>query len=427
MKCSWNIWQAILGAACVGVAAADKVEPTQKAHSLNEQPTRGLHTNTGHIIFQSMTPTTTAALPAETGELSDLPLDESDSASTEEESVSATDMQENEKHLAAECLAAGVEDWDEKMQVGGVFIILVVSFLGVMLPIGFKHIGRLQQAGQQVFVVAKFFGAGVILATAFVHMLGAAIETLGDDCLEDRMGGFDSWPALLAMLAVLAMHLMDYLMSRRIEQHSLIRVGTGNVHIDSSRNSLQQEDTQEDSLMHKEAGHVHASLLVDDEQRKKLSTYILELGIALHSIIVGMTLAVTGGSGFKTLLAAISFHQFFEGMALGSRISALQFRRHPLLLCLANAAIFAVTTPLGQAIGIGMRHSFAPRSPSSLLSMGVLDGLSAGILMYSAIVNLLVEEFAAAEFRQAQSSRRIVCFAAMYLGCAAMSLIGKWA
>ncbi|KAJ2448369.1 hypothetical protein EV183_005473 [Coemansia sp. RSA 2336] len=420
MKCSWSIWLAILGAACLGVAA-DKLEPAQKTHSPDEQPTRGLHTNTGHIIFQSMMPTTTLA--AESGELSDLPIDESDSAT--EESMSATDMQENEKHLAAECLAYGVEDWDGKLQVGAVFIILGVSFLGVMLPIGFKHFGQQQRLGQQVFVVGKFFGAGVILATAFVHMLGAAIETLGDDCLEDRMGGFDSWPALLAMLAVLAMHLMDHLMSRRIEQLALARVGTSNVHIDSSRNSLQEG--AEDSLKHKEAGHMHASLLVDDEQRKKLSTYLLELGISLHSIIVGMTLAVTGGSGFKTLLAAISFHQFFEGVALGTRISALQFRRHSLLLCLANAAVFAVTTPLGQAIGIGMRQSFAPRSPSALLSMGVLDGLSAGILLYSAIVNLLVEEFAAAEFRQAKASRRIVCFAAMYLGCAAMSLIGKWA
>ncbi|KAJ2629435.1 hypothetical protein GGF44_004273, partial [Coemansia sp. RSA 1694] len=152
-------------------------------------------------------------------------------------------------------------------------------------------------------------------------------------------------------------------------------------------------------------GHIHAPMFVDSEQRRKhLSTYILELGIALHSVIVGMTLAVTGGTEFKTLLAAISFHQFFEGMALGTRIAELQFARRPLVLGLLNALVFALTTPLGQIIGIGIRQSFAPRSPSSLIVMGILDSLSAGILMYSAIVNLLVEEFGAPGFRASSLS-----------------------
>ncbi|KAJ2739906.1 hypothetical protein GGI20_006035 [Coemansia sp. BCRC 34301] len=154
---------------------------------------------------------------------------------------------------------------------------------------------------------------------------------------------------------------------------------------------------------------------------------MLELGIALHSVIVGMTLAVTGGGAFRTLLAAISFHQFFEGVALGTRIAELQFSRRPLVLGLANALVFALTTPLGQAIGIGIRQTFAPRSPTALVVMGVLDSLSAGILMYSAIVNLLVEEFAAPTFRAMSRNTRIACFVAMYAGCAGMSAIGKWA
>ncbi|KAJ3318808.1 Metal tolerance protein 1 [Blyttiomyces sp. JEL0837] len=64
--------------------------------------------------------------------------------------------------------------------------------------------------------------------------------------------------------------------------------------------------------------HHHLSLL----QESTLTTYILELGIALHSVIIGVTLGLTtttndGGKGeFASLMIALGFHQFFEGVAV---------------------------------------------------------------------------------------------------------------
>ncbi|KAJ2713040.1 hypothetical protein H4R19_002452 [Coemansia spiralis] len=333
------------------------------------------------------------------------------SASEASSSSSGSGSAEHGKSAASECLAAGVEDWDSRLQIGGVFIIMATGFAGAMLPIVSRHVEWLAGAAR-VFTVGKFFGAGVILATSFVHMLGAAIETLGDQCLDGRMGDYESWPALLAMLAILAMHLMEHVLHRRMARACASAGGTGDAEVHAGE---------------KDHAHAHAVTLLADERRKRLSTYILELGIALHSVIIGMTLAVTGGAAYKTLLAAISVHQFFEGMAVGSRVSTLDFGSNAFVLRTLNAAVFALTTPLGQAIGIGIRQSFAPRSPSSLITMGVLESLSAGILMYSAIVNLLIEEFAAAEFNAFSRTLRAVCFAATYLGCAAMSIIGKWA
>ncbi|KAJ2005459.1 hypothetical protein GGI02_004731 [Coemansia sp. RSA 2322] len=332
------------------------------------------------------------------------------------------------------CMAAGVEGWDRRLQIGGVFIILGVSALGAMLPVACKHVAWLN-VNARLLTLGKFFGAGVILATAFVHMLGGATEALKDDCVDGRMGDFDSWPGFLAMVAVLAMHLMEHVLTARYIgsdselAHTLSR--HANTLADASPGAhtpqlLGDEERKAGEPKQRAAGHMHGALFAD-ERRRQLSTYILELGIALHSVIVGMTLAVTGGAEYKTLLAAISFHQFFEGMALGTRIAELNFKRRPLVLGLLNALVFALTTPLGQTIGIAVRQSFAPRSPTTLVTMGVLDSLSAGILMYSAIVNLLVEEFAAPEFRVSSRNARIACFAAMYAGCAGMSIIGKWA
>ncbi|KAJ2783774.1 hypothetical protein H4R18_001526 [Coemansia javaensis] len=409
MVAAGRIRLAIAAAVAACAVAAVAQQSTQQT-ALDEPGSRDAHSVTGHIIFQSADP---SRADGQSGE----PSGGASASPAEPEPASAETAAPARD---AECMATGVEGWDGRLQVGGVFIIMATGLAGAVLPIVSRHVKWLS-SGTRVFTLGKFFGAGVILATAFVHMLGAGIETLGDQCLEGRLGGFESWPALLAMLAILAMHLMEHVLTRRIARarpHADALAGAAAGATPSS--SLQSEGFEKEL-------HVHAGALFADERRRRLSTYILELGIALHSVIIGMTLAVTGGSEFRVLLAAISVHQFFEGMAVGSRVAALAFRSHPLLLRLLNAAVFALTTPLGQAIGIGIRQSFAPRSPSSLVVMGVLESLSAGILIYSAVVNLLVEEFASPEFAAFGRRLRVACFAATYLGVTAMTVIAKWA
>lgn len=49
---------------------------------------------------------------------------------------------------------------------------------------------------------------------------------------------------------------------------------------------------------------------------------ILELGIVVHSAIIGISIGASGSPNtIKPLVAALSFHQCFEGMGLGSRIA----------------------------------------------------------------------------------------------------------
>ena len=49
---------------------------------------------------------------------------------------------------------------------------------------------------------------------------------------------------------------------------------------------------------------------------------VLELGIVVHSVIIGISLgAAQSIDTIKPLLVALSFHQFFEGLGLGGCIS----------------------------------------------------------------------------------------------------------
>ena len=44
-----------------------------------------------------------------------------------------------------------------------------------------------------------------------------------------------------------------------------------------------------------------------------------------------------------------------------------------------------VITSIGIGIGIGVHHAYNPNSPAALLSIGILQSISAGILLYSGI------------------------------------------
>ena len=92
-------------------------------------------------------------------------------------------------------------------------------------------------------------------------------------------------------------------------------------------------------------------------------------------------MGTSSGSEFTALLIALCFHQFFEGFALGSTVVDANFKSRAITYMLVMA--YAVTTPLGVGIGIAIHQSYNANSTQALLSQGILDALSAGILIYT--------------------------------------------
>ncbi|KAL9313135.1 hypothetical protein ACSQ67_018587 [Phaseolus vulgaris] len=62
----------------------------------------------------------------------------------------------------------------------------------------------------------------------------------------------------------------------------------------------------------------------------------------------------------RPLIAALSFHQFFEGFALGGCISQAQFKASSATIM---ACFFALTTPLGVSIGTAISSGYNPYQP----------------------------------------------------------------
>ena len=52
------------------------------------------------------------------------------------------------------------------------------------------------------------------------------------------------------------------------------------------------------------------------------------------------------------------------------------------------ALLFAVTTPVGIAIGLGIRETLNPGSETASVVSGVLDAFSVGVLIYTGLVEV---------------------------------------
>jgi zinc transporter 1/2/3 len=118
----------------------------------------------------------------------------------------------------------------------------------------------------------------------------------------------------------------------------------------------------------------------------------------------------------------------FEGLGIGSRLAYLVLPPKYHYIPYLGAFLYGVTTPIGIAVGLGIRTTYNPGSTQATLISGILDSLSAGILLYTGFVELLAHEFLfSPEMHEASLRKLLYALACMMLGCGLMALLGKWA
>ncbi|THC94470.1 hypothetical protein EYZ11_006035 [Aspergillus tanneri] len=317
------------------------------------------------------------------------------------------------------------------LRIGTLFVVLFTSALGVFLPMGLVKL-PFSSINTIATTVIKQFGTGVILSTAFVHLYTHANLMFSNECLGELE--YEATTSAIVMAGILLSFLTEYighriLLARAhrncIAQDSATETGSQNQkHVDVHVQTHAPQPAPAMALAH--LGHSHGPH--DPTQANtKLSVLVMEAGVIFHSVLIGLTLVVAGDSFYKTLLVVIVFHQFFEGLALGARIALLPGGILPTKTIMG--AVFALITPIGMAIGMGVINSFNGNGKSTLIALGTLDALSAGILVWVGVVDMWARDWVmeGGEMLNAPIGRVSIGGFSLIAGTALMSLLGKWA
>ncbi|KAJ3237315.1 hypothetical protein HDU81_009651 [Chytriomyces hyalinus] len=372
------------------------------------------------------------------------------------------------------CAISVLEGYSLSFHIAGVFILLAVAALGITATM---HLASADVKDQKsasllarILQLLKMFGIGVIAATAWIHLLPDAFESFGNPCLDAGWASYGTgYVGVFGLIAAFITQLVAMVASgynRGCHAKSstdnednnvaeLVHSPSGPIHTaDHDKDSSQEQtavlvfveqptDSRENNqseipllnfapvpthetekVLHCEDSGSHTDS-AQNNFSKEIATIILECGIMFHSLIIGVTLGVTPDDSFTTLLIAVAFHQLFEGMALGVLIGKLSMSlTSKRMLCL----MYPLTTPLGVAIGITVRHSYNENATNMILVQGIFNSLSAGILFYNTYTELMSEEVShSAHFRGFTKGFKAACFSAMYFGAASMAILAIWA
>ncbi|KAI0196474.1 ZIP zinc/iron transport family [Astrocystis sublimbata] len=349
-------------------------------------------------------------------------------------------------------------DYDGRLgvRISSIFVILIGSLLGAVLPIILARGSHSNRVNGKAFFVAKYFGSGVIIGTAFLHLLAPAFEALGDPCLPDGPIKDYDWAAAIALISVFVMFTVELLVSKfdifghgdhsvssavvgKESPSSPIRPspddiesasdnahagsdGTG-FHVPGAPNDLSYPPGGQDHLGH----HRDHKDDPDSLAAQLTAIFILEFGVVFHSVFIGLTLAVAG-SEFNILYVVLVFHQTFEGLGLGSRLAIAPWPKNrkwwPYLLGIG----YALSTPISIAIGLGVRETLQPGSNNAKIVNGIFDSISAGILIYTGLVELLAHEFMFnSEMRNAGLRTQLSALLCVATGTGLMAVLAIWA
>ncbi|EFR01969.1 zinc-regulated transporter 1 [Nannizzia gypsea CBS 118893] len=415
-----------------------------------------------------------------------------------------------DEYLRRSCGSKKTNAYNTPAHVAALFLILALSTFACAFPIIARRFPKLPIPRRFLFL-SRHFGTGVLIATAFVHLLPTAFISLTSPCLPRFWNkGYPAFAGLVAMVAVLMVVCIEMFFAMKGAGHvhgseydtligdmhhdhdhghghengSSVQMGKvrrkppARIVISASTENLvdgasplmpngngraqlggettdpsddedldidleeldPQPDDNESVLVHsRHQGHAHHHhrhhshdnhMSEQSAQKQLLQCLLLEAGILFHSIFIGMALSVATGANFLVLLVAISFHQTFEGFALGARIAALipalfpASSPKPWLMALAYGA----TTPIGQAIGLGVHNLYDPASTTGLLMVGLTNAFSSGLLLFAGLVELLAEDFLSdRSYETLQGRNRLEAGIAVAAGASLMALVGAFA
>lgn len=324
-------------------------------------------------------------------------------------------------------------------------------------------------------------------------LLDPAYSEIGPDTCVGMKSGWSeySWVPAIVLTSVMIIFVMDLAAERYVESkyglphghvdvqgivtndgahrshqylHTADQRDNLDVLVQQAQNSTRPKDSDNEKVM-------EAKVLELAEERSfqtQIAAFlILEFGVIFHSVIIGLNLG-TAGDEFSTLYPVLVFHQSFEGLGIGARMSAIAFPRKWRWLPWALCTAYGLTTPIAIAIGLGVRtsyngyvrthtpisttkfpqricnreyclrrprlhlgrdldlHSQCRRKGTPRLLLCLVNLISRPLTRIQGLVELLARDFLFDPDRTRDNKRLTFMVVCVFLGAGLMALLGEW-
>ncbi|KAM7495639.1 hypothetical protein LguiB_030248 [Lonicera macranthoides] len=231
-------------------------------------------------------------------------------------------------------------------------LVFVGTFVGGISPYFMKW-------NEGFLVVGTQFAGGVFLGTALMHFLSDSNETFGDLTSKEYPFAFMLASAgyLLTMLADCGVHNeKGHANGRTSESESQVNGGT----------------------------YVETPLAIASSVGDSI---FLIVALCFHSVFEGIAIGVaeTKADAWKALWT-ICLHKIFAAVAMGIALLRMIPNR-PLLSCAAYAFAFAISSPVGVAIGIIIDETTQGAVADWIYAISM--GVACGVFIYVSINHLL--------------------------------------
>lgn len=175
--------------------------------------------------------------------------------------------------------------------------------------------------------------------------------------------------------------------------------------------------------------HNHEAVALDDilqaeSMRDLITAYALEVSTAIHSIVIGVDLGMLDDyNTVAILLAALCFHQFVEGLGLGTVIAGSSGQ-------LGNSKVISFVVVFSSMVSfgvtIGILTSASGESEFQSAAKGVATSIAAGSLLYTSLTEMAGSSFNRKDIEDRLGLKCIMVLA-FVTGIAVMAVIGIWA
>ncbi|KAH8103843.1 ZIP-like iron-zinc transporter [Cristinia sonorae] len=312
------------------------------------------------------------------------------------------------------------------LRVASIFIILIASLIGALLPF-LSHRSTWLKLSPAVYGFAKYFGSGVIIATAFMNLLDSAIFELQGPCLDSQWVEYP-YALVFTLLSIFASFILE-IVAFRWGSTRLVSIGVTHVsygHGMSSHTPCDSEFNKSDvEKLTSDSASVIATNFAVDPAAHLLGIAIMEFGILLHSVLIGLTLAVA--ADFKILLLVIVFHQAFEGLAIGSRLAHMGLPKKYTYVAIIGVLLYGIAAPVGLAVGLAVHSIYNPFGATASLVSGIFNSISAGIFIYTGLVRFFAHDFLfSKEMMNSSNGKIIYTIGCMLLGCGITAVLSRW-